>query len=69
MTSADCKICYKFNSLVAVKLLLDTCEFPIIMLVEVYFLPHIRKIATYQLHSIEKQRGLDYFLLQGYSKV
>jgi hypothetical protein len=48
--------------------LLETCELPITLLVEVYFLPHIRKIATYQLHETEKHRGLDFFIVQGHSK-
>jgi hypothetical protein len=35
-------------------------------MVEVYFLPQVRRIATYQLQASEKHRGLDYFLAQGY---
>lgn len=51
----------RFNSLAALKLLLNTCEFPIILITEVYFLPIISKVASYQLHLNEKMRGLDYF--------
>lgn len=67
-TSPDVPLHFKFNSLVALKLLLDTCEFPVVLMTEVYFLPHIRKVATYQLQATEKQRGLDYFLNQGYPR-
>lgn len=66
--SNDCQLHFKFNSLVATKLLLDTCQYPVVLLAEVYLLPHLRKIASYQLHATEKQRGLDYFLAQGYPK-
>jgi hypothetical protein len=38
-------------------------------MVEVYFLPHVRRVATYQLQASEKHRGLDYFLALGYPKV
>jgi len=51
----------RFNSLAALKLLLNTCEFPIVLITEVYFLPLISKIASYQLHLPDKSRGLDYF--------
>lgn len=64
----DADINFKFNSLVALKLLLDTCEFSVVLITEVYFLAHIRKVSTYQLHLQEKQRGLDYFTTQGYPK-
>ena len=64
----DSTLSYKFNSLVALKLLLDTCEFPVVLLTEVYFLSQIRKIATYQINLPEKHRGIDYFYSQGYPK-
>ena len=66
--ATDCPLPYKFNALVALKILLDTCELPVIIMVEVYFLPHVRRVATYQLQASEKHRGVDYFLAMGYPK-
>lgn len=68
LTLGEFEIIYKFNSLAAIKILLDTCEFPVILITEVYFLPHILKIASYQLNAHEKTRGLDYFSNYGYQK-
>ena len=49
--STECELNFKFNSLVGLKILLDTCELPVVMMIEVYFLPHVRRVATYQLQA------------------
>lgn len=67
-TALDCDINYKFNSLAALKILMDTCEFPVILIAETYFLPQITKIAEYQLSLNDKIRGIDYFSGGGYQK-
>jgi hypothetical protein len=49
--STECELNFKFNSLVGLKILLDTCELPVVMMIEVYFLLHVRRVATYQLQA------------------
>jgi hypothetical protein len=61
-------IMLKFNSIFGVKFLFDTAEVVLVNLIEIYFLPRILDIASFDARGNEEKRGTGYFLSVGYPK-
>jgi hypothetical protein len=58
----------KFNSIFGIKFLFDTAEVVLVNLIEIYFLPKILEIASFDARSNEDKRGTAYFTSVGYPK-
>ena len=55
-----------YNSLFAVKALLDTGSLVLVNLIEIYLLPRLAKIASFDLYGVSQRRGFCYFLDKGF---
>jgi hypothetical protein len=62
----DVEINYKFHSFFGLKLIFDLADPFIINLIEIYFLPIILQIASYETDKPNDKRGQDYFAHLGY---
>lgn len=65
MMNPKSNITYKFNSLFALKVLLDTSEYVLVNWIEKLFLPQFVEIAKYSI--AKKDEGRNYFISLGYS--
>lgn len=50
------------------KLLFDMGDLFLVNLIEMYFLPRVFQIASYEANKPNEKRGQDYFIQQGYPK-
>lgn len=58
----------KFNSIFGLKFMFDTGDVILINLIEIYFLPKILQIASFEVNVSTEKRGTSYFIAQGYPK-
>lgn len=65
MATPKSNLTYKFNSLFALKVLLDNSDYVLVNWIEIFFLPHIIEIAKYYLAN--NGEGKNYFYSLGYS--
>ena len=68
MNDKNVEIGPRFNSLFGLKLLFDMGDPFLVNLIEIYFLPKILQIASYEANKPNEKRGQDYFIQNGYPK-